>query len=106
VSPEWVETALRGEPAIAQAVVFGDAQPALSAVIWSARANTPDAALQVAVDHANASLPDYARVQRWVRALGPFEAVSGFATANGRAQRGAIWQAHADMLNSTLLETS
>ena len=30
VSPEWVETALRSQPAVRQAVVFGDGQPALS----------------------------------------------------------------------------
>ena len=33
VAPEWVETALRGENAVAEAVVFGDAEPALSAVL-------------------------------------------------------------------------
>ena len=56
VSPEWVETALRGEPAIAQAVVFGDGQPALSAVLWPLRRDADDAALQAAVDAANATL--------------------------------------------------
>ena len=34
VSAEWVETALRGEPLVAQAAVFGEGQPALSAVLW------------------------------------------------------------------------
>lgn len=98
VSPEWVETALRAEPAIAQAVVFGEAQPALSAVLWPMQPDTPDAELQAAVDDANATLPDYAHVQRWVRARAPFEAGSGMSTANGRPQRTAIWQRHADAL--------
>lgn len=105
VSPEWVESALCEEAALAQAVVFGDAQPALSAVVWPAGANATDTALQAAIDRCNAGLPDYARVQRWVRARGPFDAGSGFATANGRAQRAAVWQAHAEMLNPALLET-
>ena len=98
VSPEWVETALRAEPAIAQAVVFGEAQPALSAVLWPLQPDASDDELQTAVDDANATLPDYARVQRWVRARAPFEAGSGMSTANGRPQRTAIWQRHADAL--------
>ena len=98
VSPEWVETALRGEHAIAQAVVFGDAQPALSAVLWPVRADAPDAQLQAAVDAANATLPDYARIQCWVRGRANFDAAAGMATANGRPQRAAILHLHADAL--------
>ena len=71
VSPEWVETALRADPAVL-AAVFGDGQPQLSAVLWPTREPLPDAALQVAVDAANASLSDYARVARWMRARAPF----------------------------------
>ena len=98
VSPEWVETALRGEPALAQAAVFGDGAPALSAVLWPHHAALPDAALQAAVDAANATLPDYAGVRHWVRARAEFSAKGGMATANGRPQRAAIWQRHADAL--------
>ncbi len=99
VSPEWVECALhgatvRGLPAIAQAVVFGDGEPALSAVLWPAHAQLPDAALQAAVDAANATLPDYAQVRRWLRSPHPFTAESGLATANGRPQRDAIARLH------------
>jgi long-chain acyl-CoA synthetase len=98
VSPEWVETALRGQPAVLQAVVFGDAQPALSAVLWPVDAQAADASLQAAVDAANASLPDYARIAHWVRGAAAFDARSGCATANGRPQRAAIQQAHAAAL--------
>ncbi|MFM9917032.1 MAG: AMP-binding protein [Rhizobacter sp.] len=101
VSPEWIEAALRDEPSVAQAVVFGEAQPALSAVLWPVHFNAPDAALQAAVDAANATLPDYARVQRWVRGRETFDAESGMATVNGRPQRAAIWQRHADALATT-----
>lgn len=98
VSPEWVETALRGERGIGQAVVFGEAQPALSAVLWPAVADMPDEALDHAVSAANAALPDYARIARWVRARAPFTVQSGLATANGRPQRGAILGLHAAAL--------
>ncbi len=99
VSPEWVECALhaatlRGLPVIAQAVVYGDGEPELSAVLWPAHPQLPDAALQAAVDAANATLPDYARVRRWLRSPHPFTAASGLATANGRPQRDAIARLH------------
>lgn len=107
VSPEWVETALRGEPAIAQAVVFGEAQPALSAVLWPMRPELDDAALDAAVQRANATLPDYARIGRWCRATAEFSADTGLATANGRPQRAAIEQRHARALGlaESALET-
>ncbi|HEY0857197.1 MAG TPA: AMP-binding protein [Albitalea sp.] len=98
VSPEWVETALRSHPAVLQAVVFGDGQPALSAALWPLQPQLDDDALQAAVDAANAGLPDYARVHHWVRAHAPFEPASGMATANGRPQRDAILRLHAEAL--------
>lgn len=97
VSPEWVESALQNDPAVAAATVFGDGQPALSAVLW-ATPGASDTELQRAVDAANASLPDYARLARWTRAAGPFNAASGFATPNGRPRRAAILRAHAGAL--------
>jgi long-subunit acyl-CoA synthetase (AMP-forming) len=101
VSPEWVETALRSGRTIAQAVVLGDGEPALCAVVWPVNDALPDAALQAEVDAANASLPDYARVARWVRAQAPFSAGSGMATANGRPRRDAILSLHAPLLGLT-----
>jgi long-subunit acyl-CoA synthetase (AMP-forming) len=98
VSPEWVETALRSDPAIAQAVVFGEAQPALSAVLWPLRPDASDAQLQAAVQATNDGLPDYARIGHWVRARADFSPASGLATANGRPQRQAIFDQHADAL--------
>jgi len=95
VSPEWVETALRSLPPIAQSVVFGDGAPALSAVLWPSRAGLDDAALDAAVAAANAELPDYARVAHWVRARAPFAPAAGTCTANGRPLRDAIERIHA-----------
>lgn len=100
ISPEWVETTLRSDKAVAQAVVFGDGQPALSAVLWPLRTDLPDAALQAAVDTANTDLPDYARIARWVRARQPYSADAGTATINGRPQRKAILRIHADALGA------
>ena len=105
VSPEWVETCLRSEPAVAEAVVFGDGEPALSAVLWHPASALPepqiDAALGAAVAAANAGLPDYARIGRWVRARADFSPATGLATANGRPRRDAILGLHADALRAT-----
>ena len=68
VSPEWVETALRSEPAIAQAVVFGDGEPALSAVLWPVRPERIERRCRPLWMPPTPALPDYARVARWVRA--------------------------------------
>jgi long-chain acyl-CoA synthetase len=97
VSPEWVETALRSEPVIAQAVVLGDGQAQLSAVLWPL-ADVTDAALDAAVRAANMGLPDYARIGRWVRAQAGFSTETGMATANGRPQRAAVERLHAQAL--------
>lgn len=98
VSPEWIETALRCTDTIAQAVVFGEGQPALSAVVWPVQPTVTEAQLQQGVDAANASLPDYARIHHWTRARAAFSDATGLATANGRPRRDAIWQMHAGSL--------
>jgi long-subunit acyl-CoA synthetase (AMP-forming) len=98
VSPEWVESELQASPAIAQAVVLGDGQPALAAVLWPARADGGDDELAEAVERANARLPDYARINRWLRGQAPFSAAGGMATANGRPRREAIARQHAEAL--------
>ena len=98
VSPEWVESELQASPAIEHAVVFGDGQPALAAVLWPARAEISEHDLAQAVARANARLPDYARIAHWLRGRAPFDAASGMATANGRPRREAIARAHGDAL--------
>ena len=92
VSPEWVETALQSRPAVAHAVVLGDGEPSLWAVLWPSplAGAQPDGAIDAAVRAANHTLPDYARITRWVRATEPFSAASGLATANGRPQRAVV----------------
>jgi long-subunit acyl-CoA synthetase (AMP-forming) len=100
VSPEWVETELHQQPEIAHAVVLGDGEPELGAVLWASSPSIDDAALARGIGRANAPLPDYARIARWVRGSAPFLAETGFATPNGRPQRSAIARAHAGLLFS------
>ena len=56
------------------------------------------AEIEAAVQRANATLPDYARIGRWCRATAAFSAETGLATANGRPQRAAIEQRHRQAL--------
>jgi hypothetical protein len=53
--------------------------------------------LALAVQRANAALPDYARVRRWL-VVPPFSAQNGRATGNGRPIRSAIFSQHAAAL--------
>jgi long-chain acyl-CoA synthetase len=101
VSPEWPEAELLAGPAIAQAAVFGEARPRLCALIVPAP-GVPQTAVEAQVQAANARLPDYAQIAGWLRADAPFTPQNGFATANGRARRDALWQAYAARLDAVL----
>lgn len=90
VNPEWVEAELTQQAPIAQAWVHGEALAANVAVIVARGAEYSDAAIDAAVATANAALPDYARVQRWLRADAPFTPANGLLTANGRLRRAAL----------------
>lgn len=90
VSPEWVESELLSHPALAQAVVWGEAQADNVAVLVPRRSDLDDAALVQALAEINADLPDYARIARFVRAPQPFSSTNGLLTSNGRPRREAI----------------
>jgi long-subunit acyl-CoA synthetase (AMP-forming) len=102
VSPEWPEAELLAGAAVAQAAVFGEAQPRLCALLVPAAPGIPDSVLEAQVLAANARLPDYARIARWLRADAPFTQHNGLATANGRLRREALWQAYGARLDALL----
>lgn len=99
VSPEWPESALLGTGLVAQALVVGDGQPWLGALLVPASAGVTPEQLQQAVDLANRELPDYAQVRRWATAA-PFTPANGLATANGRPRRAAIAREYAGRIAS------
>jgi long-subunit acyl-CoA synthetase (AMP-forming) len=98
VSPEWIELRLANQSAIAQVVVLGEGQPELGAVIWPL-GDVGDDAIRACIDHANHTLPDYARIGPWMRGRAEFSAASGMATANGRPRRSAVADLHADLFS-------
>ena len=98
VNPEWIEGELHAEFAIACAAVFGESLPRVIALIV-ARGASDHAAVQAAVDAANARLPDYGRVAAW-RAIPMAEfAAAGCLTENGRPRRDAIANRYGDVLD-------
>jgi long-subunit acyl-CoA synthetase (AMP-forming) len=103
VSPEWIETALTGEPEIAQAWVSGESRPWIAAVV-TPRNGTPDSVVAAAIGRVNASLPDYARVQRWIRSHEPFSARSEELTGNGRLRRHALRKRYGARIESLYQE--
>lgn len=101
VSPEWPEAELLAGPAIVQAAVFGEAQPRLCALVVPA-AGASAAAVGAQVLAANSRLPDYAQIGAWLPADAPFTPQNGFATANGRARREALWRTYGERLDGLL----
>lgn len=103
VSPEWVETVLASQPAIAQAVVMGDGLPELQAVIWPSPAAGPEphAAIAQAVERANRGLPDYARVGAWVIGQAAHDQAHGLFTPNGRPVRARVQARYSPLLPDT-----
>jgi len=93
VSPEWVERELTAYPGIAQAVVFGEARP-FNVAVLSIRDAVDAHAVEQAVSTANAHLPDYARVHRWLIADEAFSVANGLFTGTGRPRREAIWKVY------------
>ena len=99
VSPEWIELRLANLDSISQAVVLGDGEPVLGAVIWP-RGDASDEAIGACLDRVNKGLPDYARIGPWVRARAEFSAASGLATPNGRPRRRAVADLHPELFSS------
>lgn len=99
IAPEWVEAELTAQPEVLQAVLFGDGQADLTALVVPSRLGQSHAALSLAIARANGALPPYARIARW-HAVPAFTPMNGQLTPNGRPRREAIASAHADLLSS------
>ncbi len=90
ISPEWPESLLLGSGLFRQAMVIGDGQAQLGALLVTAKDGLSDAVIQAEVTSANQALPDYAQIKHWLLADEPFTQINGLATANGRLKRDLI----------------
>ncbi len=93
VSPEWVESELLACSSFRQSIVLGDGRPSCAALLLPTSPETTDADIQATIDRVNAALPDYARIEHWLRLSEPLTAANGLLTENGRPKRQAI-EAH------------
>lgn len=102
VNPQWVEGELCTQPAIAQAMIHGEALPINRALIVPAGTQVTDAQIQTAINIANNTLPDYARVHDWQRAT-PFTHDNQQLTANGRLRRDTLLAAYGHWLQAAVI---
>jgi long-subunit acyl-CoA synthetase (AMP-forming) len=98
VSPEWVERELNVQPSIYKAALFGEARPYNVAIIVP-KPDVLEANIHAEIEAVNLTLPDYARIGKWLLAEAPFGVQNGQLTPNGRLKRDAIWQAYQHRIN-------
>lgn len=96
ISPEWVESLLTSHPAIAQAVVYGEAKPYSVAVIV---AREPECVAE-AIEQLNAVLPDYAKVGKHLLAHGAFTIANHQLTGTGRPRRQEIYKQYEQVIEA------
>jgi long-subunit acyl-CoA synthetase (AMP-forming) len=86
ISPEWIESLLLLSADIRQALVFGDGQASLSAMIVPMR---KDINLSSIVSAVNKDLPDYAQIKQ-THLVEPFTIEKKQLTGTGRPRRDVI----------------
>jgi long-chain acyl-CoA synthetase len=96
VAPSKLETMLMAEAEIAQAVVAGEGQPGIVALI------VPTEGLEAEVDRAlarvNARLATIERIRRWRTLEEPFTTENGLLTASMKTKRREVMARYADEL--------
>ncbi len=100
ISPARVEGLLVAEPAIAQAVVFGEGRPGLAALLVAAE-GCDEAAVAAAVGRVNKRLSVTERVRRHAL-VAAFTLENGLLTPSQKVRRHRVVEAHGPVL-ATLL---
>ena len=100
INPEWIESELLANTAIADAVVFGDDRPYCVALLFPRDPALTDHEIQGLIDSVNNTLPDYARIVRWQRFATTLNSQPGLLTDNGRPVRVAILTAYQAILET------
>ncbi|HEY9121307.1 MAG TPA: iron-containing redox enzyme family protein, partial [Marinobacter sp.] len=86
ISPEWLESELIQAVGARQAVVFGEGDPHLSALLVVQDGRSPEQ-LRSSLSRLNAGLPDYARLEAVYVRRQLLTQAQGHITANGRPVR-------------------
>lgn len=103
INPEWIESEILANPAIAQCVVYGDARPFCIALIYP-RTALSDALIDHWLGNVNQGLPVYARIKQWHRLSQPLSQASGTLTANGKPLREQIERLYQSDINTIFKE--
>ena len=89
LAPEWIESELTGHPAIVQALLLGEGRDFNTAIIVP-KYDSATSKIAEAITTLNRTLPDYARISRWIIAEEPFSFRNGLANGAGTLNRDAI----------------
>jgi long-chain acyl-CoA synthetase len=124
VAPAQLESGLRADPLVSNAMVHGDGRKFVSALVtlnepnvraWAATAGIAlgeplasdprvRARLQLVVDALNAELPRYATVKRFAVVPGDFSVAGGELTPTLKLRRKAIAERHREVLDAFYAE--
>lgn len=105
ISPEWIESELSLCHSIAQSMVIGDNQEFCSAIIFPSSPEITPGQLIYDINFVNQSLPDYARIKKFIIAREAFTPTNQLVTDNGRLRRNNILKSYSNAVNSIYLTT-
>ncbi len=104
ISPEWPESLLMEQGLYKQAMVVGDAQPYLTALIFPLT-DISHESIESSIRSVNKALPSYASILNYIVLDQPFSFSNGQLTENGRLKRDVIESYYQKEIN-TLYESS
>lgn len=95
ISPEWIEAELLALDEIQQVVVYGEAQPFLTAICVSSQDKKT---IFMAIEKVNKTLPDYAQVKEIIISTEVFTSKNHMLTASGKTKSPIIFEHNKEKL--------
>ncbi len=102
LAPQTIEAKLSSQSEIAGAVLFGDRQPYLVALL-EAEDNVTDRELQDAVDRVNQDLANYENIRNWARLPRPLSIEDGTLTPTRKLKRRVVTERYEDLVHRLYL---
>ncbi len=102
ISPDWIEAELLAHDEISQVVVYGEAQPFLTALCVS---QSDEKKIKAAIIKTNKTLPDYAQVKEIIHCEQAFSLKNGMLTASGKTKNPNIFNHYKKQLENVYANT-